>query len=119
MGDEQQHDCDYQKHPGQKRQLFFCNLLYRRDQAGKQDGNDAGRPSLSPSCSVCGGAAGLLPLVLRGVDQSSRFDYISTLGSPSITSLLFSSHFFLSCDLSHFCRFSQVLKRNIMTYDVP
>jgi hypothetical protein len=69
---------------------------------------------------VCvGGAAGLLPLVPRGVNQSSRFDYISTLGSPSITSLLFSSRFFLSCDLSHFSRFSQVLKRNIMTYDVP
>ena len=55
---------------------------------------------------VWGGAAGLLPLVPRGVNQSSRFDYISALGSPSIISLLFSSHFFLSCDLSHFCRFS-------------
>jgi|GEM_PF-5834861 len=54
---------------------------------------------------VCGGAAGLLPLVPCGVNQSSRFDCISPFGSPSITSLLFSSHFFLSCDLSHFCRF--------------
>jgi hypothetical protein len=54
MGHEQQHHGDYQKHPRQKRQLSFCNLLYRRDQGGKQDGNDAGRPSLSPSCSVWG-----------------------------------------------------------------
>jgi hypothetical protein len=40
MGHEQQHDCDYQKDPRQKRELSFCNLLYRSDQGDKQDGND-------------------------------------------------------------------------------
>ncbi len=58
----------------------------------------------------------LLPVLERGVNQNSKPVCFSITGSPSATSLLFASHSLLTSEFSHFARFSNVLKRKIMTY---
>jgi DNA-binding Lrp family transcriptional regulator len=56
------------------------------------------------------------PLLERGVNQISSPVCFSITGSPSATSLLFTIHSLLASEFSHLARFSNVLKRKIMTY---
>src|SRR5918999_3469566 len=58
----------------------------------------------------------MFPVLELGVNQNSKPVCFLTRGSPSAISLLFASHSFLVSEFSHFARFSNVLKRKIITY---